>query len=98
MPRPYRMIKRRDVFALLGGALLWPLKARAQTQATANVAGDNQIGQVATLQGSATVTRANAAAALLKVKDAILKGDELLTGASSSLGITFDDETTFSLS
>ena len=98
MPRPYRTIKRREAFAFLGGAMLWPLKARAQTQATSNSAADNQIGQVATLQGNATVTRANASAALLKVKDAVLKGDELLTGASSSLGITFDDETTFSLS
>jgi hypothetical protein len=98
MPRTYRTMKRREVFVFLGGAMLWPWKAHAQTQATANVAGNNQIGQVATLQGSATVMRADAAAALLKVKDAILKGDELLTGANSSLGITFDDETTFSLS
>src|SRR5262249_24691016 len=98
MPRLYGTIKRREAFAFLGGAMLWPLKARAQTQTAANVAAENQIGQVATLQGSATVTRANATAALLKVKDAVVKGDELLTGANSSLGITFDDETSFSLS
>jgi hypothetical protein len=91
-------MKRREVITFLGAAVLWPLTARAQTQATVNAAADNQVGQVATLQGSATVTRANAAAALLKVSDAIHKGDELQTGANSSLGITFDDETTLSLS
>ena len=54
--------------------------------------------KVATLQGVATVTRANAAPAALKVSDAIFKNDALQTGASSSLGVTFDDETTLSLS
>jgi hypothetical protein len=34
----------------------------------------------------------------LKVQDAIFKGDMLRTGANASLGITFDDETTFNLS
>jgi len=59
---------------------------------------DNQVGQIATLQGNATVTRANAAAAPLKVNDAIFKLDVLQAGANSSLGVTFDDETTLSLS
>jgi hypothetical protein len=53
---------------------------------------------VATLQGNATVTRASAAAAIaLQVNDLIFKKDTLQTGANASLGITFDDETTFSL-
>ncbi len=67
-------------------------------QATAAAPADNSVGQVATVQGSATVTRANAAVAVLQVADPIFKNDTLETGADSSLGVTFDDETTFSLS
>jgi FecR protein len=44
------------------------------------------------------VTRGNAAPAALKVSDPIFKSDALQIGAESSLGITFDDQTTFSLS
>jgi hypothetical protein len=51
------------------------------------------------LEGSATVTRGAAAGAIpLQVGDAVFKNDTLATGANSALGITFDDETTFSLS
>ena len=55
------------------------------------------MGQVATLHGTATVMRRNAATAL-KVADPIFEKDTLQTAADSSLGVTFDDETTFSLS
>jgi hypothetical protein len=58
----------------------------------------NAVGQVGTLQGSATVTRGNTGAVPLKISDAIFKSDVLATGPNSALGITFDDETTFSLS
>jgi FecR-like protein len=54
------------------------------------------IGTVTTVQGSATVTRDGATTAL-KPQDEIFKGDSLKTGANASLGVTFDDETTFSL-
>jgi FecR protein len=69
-----------------------------QQQPTAAAPADDSVGQVATVQGSATVTRPNAAATALKVSDPIFKNDTLETGASSALGVTFDDETTFSLS
>jgi len=55
------------------------------------------IGGVATLQGSATVTR-NSAQNALKLNDAIYKGDVLQTSIDSTLGITFDDDTTFTMS
>jgi hypothetical protein len=93
---------------------LLPIAARAQNQpqspyfapayqpppqqAPAAAPADNSVGQVATVQGSATVSRANAAATALKVSDPIFKNDTLATGADSALGVTFDDETTFSLS
>ena len=91
-------MKRREFFALFVGVVSWPFTARAQTQPAATQALDDALGQVATLQGSATVTRGKAAAAALKVSDAIYKKDVLQTGASGSLGVTFDDETTLSLS
>jgi hypothetical protein len=59
-------------------------------------ASANPIGAVATLQGGASVTRSSATNAL-KVKDAIFKGDVLQTAVNGTLGITFDDATTFSL-
>jgi hypothetical protein len=57
---------------------------------------DDPIGNVATLTGSATVTR-NRAATPLKLKDDIFKNDVLQTSANSTLGVTFIDETTFNL-
>jgi hypothetical protein len=91
-------MKRRELIALLVGGVAWPIAARAQNPIDLNPDANDQVGQVATVQGIATVTRGNAAPSALNVSDAIYKKDVLQTGASSSLGVTFDDETTFSLS
>jgi hypothetical protein len=96
-------MRRRQFISFLVSAALWPLQARAQNQVAPDQPGqtpaaDNSVGQVATVQGSATVTRGNTPPVVLKANDPIDKGDVLATGLNSSLGITFDDETTFSLS
>lgn len=54
------------------------------------------IGNVATLTGTATVKRNNATTPL-QVRDDIYANDEVATAATSSLGITFNDGTTFNL-
>jgi hypothetical protein len=98
----------------LASLALWPRNARAQSQPSPDQQDqpdqnspdqtdliqttDDSIGQVSTVQGSATVTRTNAAPVALKANDPIDKGDVLATGPNASLGVTFDDETTFSLS
>ena len=59
-------------------------------------ANDEPIGNVATLTGSATVTRNNTPTPL-KLKDDIFLNDLLQTSANSTLGVTFNDATTFNL-
>jgi FecR protein len=102
---------RRDFIKKLGAvcasanATLWAFAARAQDAAgpAADQAGTDQaageVGQVATVQGSATVTRGNPGkVAALRINDPIFEHDMLMTGPGAALGITFDDQTTFSLS
>ena len=57
----------------------------------------DEIGNVASVQGDATVTRKGTSQGL-KAQDLIFKGDLLRTAANATLGIIFDDETTFNLS
>jgi FecR-like protein len=88
--------------ALIAFAVALPAQARAQAPAPAATpeaakSSDDEVGNVASVQGNATATR-NGASRRLKVQDAIFKGDLLRTGANAALGITFDDETTFNLS
>jgi len=75
-----------------------PSSAPAPTAAPspAAPAAAEPIGNVATLTGSATVTRNNAATPL-QLQDDIFQGDILQTSANSALGVTFTDATTFNL-
>jgi len=59
-------------------------------------AADEPIGNVVTLTGVATVIR-NKDSIALKLRDDIFMNDTVQTSASSSLGITFNDSTTFNL-
>jgi FecR protein len=101
-------MRRREFLMLLWAGAAWPLPlafawpraARAQDPKPPPLGADQagQIGQVATLEGSATVIRGGATPIVLQVNDPIFKGDTLATGANAALGVTFDDQTTFSLS
>jgi hypothetical protein len=62
----------------------------------ASAASDEPIGNVATLTGTATVIR-NKDSLPLKLQDDIFLNDALQTSANSSLGVTFNDATTFNL-
>jgi hypothetical protein len=73
-----------------------PQSAPASAPAAAQPAADDPIGNVATLTGSATVTRNNASTPL-KLKDDVFLNDVLQTSANSTLGVTFNDATTFNL-
>ena len=74
-----------------------PRRAPTAPGASADAqAPEEPIGNVATVVGNATVTR-NDAAIPLKVKDEIYLNDVVQTSAKSSLGITFNDATTFNL-
>ena len=72
-----------------------PAPAAAPSPAGA-AATDEPIGNVATLTGSATVTR-NKTPTPLHLQDDIFEGDVLQTQANSALGVTFNDATTFNL-
>ena len=71
--------------------------APAAPAADSQEAAAEPIGNVATITGSATVTRNNASTPL-QLRDDIFANDVVETAAKSKLGITFNDATTFNLS
>jgi len=70
--------------------------APAATSPTQPAASSEPIGNVATLTGTASVVR-NQNTLPLKLKDDIYLNDKLVTFSGSTLGITFNDATTFNL-
>jgi hypothetical protein len=93
---------------VLGSVAVWNAQVFAQAPTTpppstqpassnpAQQQNTDPVGSVATLQGSAFVTHNNAATAI-HLSDSIYKGDVLRTGPNGTMGITFDDDTTFTL-
>ena len=100
MPSPVEAGNRPAGLAALSGlttlAQAQPAQAPAPGTAPVQPAADEPIGNVATLTGSATVTRNNTPMPL-KLQDDIFLNDVLQTSASSTLGVTFNDATTFNL-
>jgi hypothetical protein len=70
--------------------------AQAPAQNPTQDQASEPIGNVATLTGTATVTR-NKVVTPLALKDDIFQDDLLQTAANSTLGVTFNDATTFNL-
>lgn len=84
--------------AFVAFAMAQPEHVRAQApEPQVTQPSDDEVGNVASVQGDVTATR-KGASRRLKLQDAIFKGDLLRTGAAAALGVTFDDETTFNLS
>src|ERR1700679_2438081 len=106
MPSPIEVEDMPAAFAAVSGSTglaqaqpaPTPAPAPAATPAVAptQAAPAEPIGNVATLTGSATVTRNNASTPL-KPQDDIYLDDVLQTSANSTLGVTFNDATTFNL-
>ncbi|MGA2055422.1 MAG: FecR domain-containing protein [Bradyrhizobium sp.] len=73
-----------------------PAAPSSATSPAQPAASSEPIGNVATLTGTASVVR-NQNTLPLKLKDDIYLNDKLVTFTDSTLGITFNDETTFNL-
>jgi len=81
-----------DLVAKLTG----PLAPAQYAQAT-TAAGNEPVGTVTELTGSARATRADGSQVDLALGDPIFLGDILQTGSGSTIGIRFLDDTLFSL-
>jgi FecR protein len=73
-----------------------PATPSSTANAPAQAPAADPIGNVATLTGTATVIR-NRNSLPLKLKDDIFLNDVLVTSSNSTLGVTFNDATTFNL-
>jgi FecR protein len=73
-----------------------PASPASSLTTSAQTPAAEPIGNVATLTGTATVIR-NKDSLPLKLKDDIYLNDVLVTSANSTLGVTFNDATTFNL-
>ena len=76
--------------------LVGPL-APQQYASAGEVAGMQPIGMVETLQGIATVIRADGSRVTLQQGDSVFQGDVIATADDAAIGMTFADGTTFSL-
>lgn len=86
------MTALRRVFAAV--AILFVMSAQG-TIAHAQTRSES-VGAVSSVKAPATVTRGGNARTL-KTGDDIFQNDQLTTGIGGALGVTFDDETTFTL-
>jgi hypothetical protein len=99
MPSPLEVAQNSTTAETMSGLTRFAQTQPAPTQpatSPAPAAADEPIGNVATLTGSATVTRNNTSTAL-KLQDDIFVNDVVQTSANSTLGVTFNDATTFNL-
>ena len=81
-----------DLVAMLAG----PMAPGQYAQLTPG-AGAAPIGKVQTADGSVTVTRADGTVVELSADDPIFQGDVLATGDGATVGLVFNDNTTFAL-
>jgi hypothetical protein len=80
----------------LAEALAGPAAPAQSAQAGESEAAP-PIGQVQTIEGTATATRADGTEVTLTSGSPIFQGDVIETGAGASVGVVFIDTTTFSL-
>jgi hypothetical protein len=100
MPSPLAVTQTPVVVEAVSGltkfAQTQPAQPPAPAPSPAPATTDEPIGNVATLTGIATAIR-NKNSIALKLQDDIFLNDVLQTSANSTLGVTFNDATTFNL-
>ena len=84
------------VWPSLVEALAGPMAPGQYAQATSPT-GAPQIGKITELSGTARVIRTNGVEEELSLDDPVFQGDVLITNTGSSVGITFIDDTLFSI-